>query len=105
LKTLYINSGRNDRTEIIAFIENENIDIIFVGEPHVVDNETEERNGYIKLNSGKMFAAYAKINILENIENVTETEHIITLRLKNKTGITAVYKQLARTKQSNTRIE
>jgi hypothetical protein len=93
LTTLYINSGRNERTEIIAFIENEEIDVIFVGEPHIEDNETEEREGYAKLNEGKMVAAYAKTKILENIEHITETEHTTTIKMKDGTGITAIYIQ------------
>jgi hypothetical protein len=66
-------------------------DLIFIGEPHLEDNETEEREGYAKLNNGRMVAGYAKTKVLEDIENVTETEHTVTLRLRDGTGITAVY--------------
>jgi hypothetical protein len=71
LTTLYINIGRNERTETIAFIENNETDLVFIGEPHLEDNETEERTGYAKLNNGRMVAGYAKSKILEDIENVT----------------------------------
>src|ERR1700709_610941 len=93
LTTLYINSGRNDGTEIITFIENESTDIIFIGEPFTIDNETQDREGYAKLNTGTMVAGYAKTKVLEDIQNVTETEHTITITLKNPepTSITAIY--------------
>src|ERR1700704_4007418 len=90
LTILYINSGRNDRTERIIFLENPTIDLIFVGEPHIDDGETEEREGYAKINTGKMVTGYAKTKILEDITTTEETEHTITIKFKN-TNITAVY--------------
>src|ERR1700709_2243093 len=99
LTTIYINSGRNDRTEIITFIENESTDIIFIGEPHTIDDETQDREGYTKINTGTMVAGYAKTKVLEDIQNVTETEHTITITLKNEktTSITAIYTPPGRT--------
>src|SRR3981081_594120 len=93
LTILYINSGRNDRTEIIAFIENESTDIIFIGESHFIDNETQDREGYAKINTGTMIEEYAKNNVLEDIQNITETEHTIMITLKNEntTSITLIY--------------
>jgi tryptophanyl-tRNA synthetase len=83
LTTLYINTGRNERMEIIAFIEKKTTDLIFIREPHLEDNETKERSGYAKLKNGKMVVEYAKNKVLEDIENVMETEHTRTLRLKD----------------------
>src|ERR1700709_34165 len=99
LTTLYINSGRNDGTEIITFIENESTDIIFIGEPFTIDNETQDREGYAKLNTGTMVAGYAKTKVLEDIKKVNETEHTITVTLRNPepTSITALYTPPGRT--------
>jgi hypothetical protein len=54
LTTLYINSGRNKRTETIAFIENEMINMQFIGEAHLEDRETKGGNGFMKINNIKI---------------------------------------------------